>query len=478
MDYEAVIGLEVHVQLNTRTKIFCGCSTEFGSPPNTHVCPVCMGQPGVLPVLNAEALDKAVRAGLSLGSSIPEYSKFDRKNYFYPDLPKGYQISQFDLPIAQGGFVDIDLPDGAVKRIGVTRAHLEEDAGKLIHLEGSPESAVDLNRAGVPLLEIVSEPDMRTSEEAVRYLREIRNIMKFIGVSDVNMEEGSLRCDANVSLRPRGRKEFGTRVEIKNMNSFTSVRRAIESETARQAALLDGGQAVVQETRLYDADQNRTHSMRGKEEANDYRYFPEPDLPPVVPDRVFVEKVRAELPELPRAKKLRLIADYGISLSDAEILTEDRALSDAFEETRKLTGMETKKVVNWFVNDVNSFINTRKISCADLVRAVPPSSAAQLLDAVHQGVVSQKTAKDVFAEMFDTKKTAGEIVEQKGLRQNSDESELEKIVDRVFAEHPDDVGKARENPKVVNALVGYVMAETRGKANPKTVNEIIRKRMA
>ncbi|MFN3660540.1 MAG: Asp-tRNA(Asn)/Glu-tRNA(Gln) amidotransferase subunit GatB, partial [Brevinematales bacterium] len=305
--YEAVIGLEVHVQLNTKTKIFCGCSTEFGAPANTHVCPVCMGQPGVLPVFNEEVLHKAILAGLAIQANIAEFSKFDRKNYFYPDLPKGYQISQYDYPICQKGVIEIILSDGSTKKIGVTRIHMEEDAGKSIHLEGEPYSAVDLNRAGVPLLEIVSEPDMRSSEEAYLYLKELRNIMKYLGVSDVNMEEGSLRCDVNVSVRPVGQKEFGTKVEIKNLNSFNGVKKAIEYEIERQITLLESGEKVVQETRLYDAKQNKTFPMRDKEEADDYRYFPEPDLPPLRVSREQVEKIRQELPELPQQKRERFV---------------------------------------------------------------------------------------------------------------------------------------------------------------------------
>lgn len=478
MDYEVVIGLEVHVQLNTKTKIFCGCSTEFGAPPNTHVCQVCMGQPGVLPVLNGDAFHKAVKAGLALNSRISTYSKFDRKNYFYPDLPKGYQISQFDLPVAVGGHVDIDLPGGTTKRIGITRAHLEEDAGKLVHAEGLPQSNVDLNRAGVPLLEIVSEPDMRSSEEAYHYLKELRNIMKTIEVSDVNMEEGSLRCDANVSIRPVGQKEFGTKVEVKNMNSFSSVKRAIDHEVARQTEAVENGQKIAQETRLYDADKNKTFSMRSKEEANDYRYFPEPDLPPMTPTDADIDAVRKSMPELPRARKIRFMKDYLLPLQDAETLTDEKDAADYFEETVKLIKGEPKKAANWVLSEASSYVNEKKITYKDFRKHASPAGTAALLNAVEDGTISGKQAKEVYAEMVQTGKLPGDIIEQKGMKQISDAGALETVIDKIILDNPGEVERFKAgNTKLMAFFVGEVMKETRGKANPKTVNEILRKKL-
>jgi len=478
MEYEAVIGLEVHVQLNTKSKIFCGCSTEFGAKPNTHVCPVCMGMPGVLPVLNREVLNKAIKAGLSLNCEISLFSKFDRKNYFYPDLPKGYQISQYDYPIAKNGFIEVDLPDGSIKRIGITRAHMEEDAGKLIHTEGLPQSYVDLNRAGVPLLEIVSEPDMRTAEEAYYYLKELRNIMKYIDVSDVNMEEGSLRCDANVSVRPFGQKEFGTKVEIKNMNSFNGVKKAIEYEIERQLMALREGEKIIQETRLFDSKQNKTFSMRGKEEANDYRYFPEPDLPPIIIEKSFVDKIKNSIPELPRTKKLRFINDYGITMQDAETLTDDKALSDYFEECVKTAKTEPKKVANWILSETNAYINSYKISALDFGKRVTSKATAELLNYVEDGIISGKIAKEVYAEMVEKRKAPGEIIKEKGLKQISDTGELERLIDKVLDSHQNEVEKYKAgNLKLLGFFVGEIMKETRGQANPKAVNEILKQKL-
>ncbi len=479
MDYEVVIGLEVHVQLNTKTKIFCSCSTEFGAKPNSHVCPVCMGQPGVLPVLNEEALNKAITAGLAINCEIAAFSKFDRKNYFYPDLPKGYQISQFDFPVAKKGFIEFDMPDGNVKKIGITRAHMEEDAGKLVHTEGQPHSYVDLNRAGVPLLEIVSEPDMRSSVEAFYYLKELKNIMKYIGVSDVNMEEGSLRCDANVSIRPLGQKEFGTKVEVKNMNSFNGVKKAIEYEIERQKEALSEGKTIIQETRLFDAGQNKTFSMRSKEEANDYRYFPEPDLPPIKPDKMKVQKLQKSLPELPRAKKHRFINDYKITLQDAETLTDDNELSDYFEETVKNTKAEPQKAANWILSETNAYINEMKISFSDFKKTyVTPAANAQIISYIADGTISGKMAKEVYSDMVKTKKSAKDIIESKGLKQISDTGELEAVVDRIIAANPAEVEKYKAgNMKVMGFFVGEAMKATKGQANPKAVNEILKKKL-
>lgn len=479
MQYEVVIGLEVHVQLNTKTKIFCGCSTEFGASPNTQVCQVCMGQPGVLPVLNAAALNKSVKAGLALGGTISSYSKFDRKNYFYPDLPKGYQISQFDFPIMKGGTLDIDLADGSVKTIGITRAHMEEDAGKLIHMDGTAFSQVDLNRAGVPLLEIVSEPDMRSSEEAFLYLKQLRSIMKYIGVSDVNMEEGSLRCDANVSIRPFGQKELGTKVEIKNMNSFNGVKKAIDYEVERQIQAVENNEKIVQETRLYDTDKNKTFSMRSKEEANDYRYFPEPDLPPVRLKEADINSVKQEIPELPRPKRNRLMKDYGISLQDAETLVEEKGLADYFEACVKLTKAEPKKSSNWIQTEVMAVLNQKAITIEEFSeKMVSPGAVAELINLVEADTISWKIAKEVFAEMIETQESAQKVIEKKGIKQINNSSELESMVDKILADNPNEVEKFKAgNAKLMGFFVGEVMKVTKGQANPKTVNEILRKRL-
>jgi aspartyl-tRNA(Asn)/glutamyl-tRNA(Gln) amidotransferase subunit B len=479
MEYEAVIGLEVHVQLNTRSKIFCGCSTEFGAPPNTHVCPVCMGQPGVLPVLNKEVLYKAIKAGLALNGEIALYSKFDRKNYFYPDLPKGYQISQYDLPIMKNGYLDITLSSGEVKRIGITRMHMEEDTGKLIHSEGEAVSYVDFNRAGVPLLEIVSEPDMRSSEEAYFYLKELRNIMKYIEVSDVNMEEGSLRCDANVSIRPKGEKRFGTKVEIKNMNSFNSVKRAIEYEIARQIEILESGGTIFQETRLYDAEKNKTFSMRTKEEAHDYRYFPEPDLPPIVIDKSLIEEIRNSLPELPVERRKRFVTEYSLTQFDANLLTEEKELADYFEYCVKNSRIEPKKFANWIQSEVLAVLNEKNITIKDFENIVQPGELINLLSFIEDGTISGKIAKDVFLEMINTGKCAREIIELKGLKQITDSSEIERWVNEVIDKNPKEVEKYRQgNEKILGFFVGEVMKLSKGKANPKLVNEILRKKLS
>jgi aspartyl-tRNA(Asn)/glutamyl-tRNA(Gln) amidotransferase subunit B len=479
MEYEAVIGLEVHVQLNTATKIFCNCSTEFGAAPNSHVCEICMGQPGVLPVLNREALGKAVKAGLALNCGISDYSKFDRKNYFYPDLPKGYQISQFDYPICGTGYLDIDLPDGTTKHVGITRAHLEEDAGKLVHTEGAAYSLVDLNRAGVPLLEIVSEPDMRSSEEAFHYLKSLRNIMKYIGVSDVNLEEGSLRCDANISIRPKGETKLGTKVEVKNMNSFNGVRKAIDHEIERQIFAAGNGERIVQETRLYDAAANKTHPMRSKEEANDYRYFPEPDLPPVCVTASEIDTIRKTLPELPREKMRRFEADYKITRQDAITLTDDFELAAYFEECLKGYKGEPKKAANWIQAEVMAILNELSMGITEYAaKIMPPAQITELLNFVEDGTITGKMAKDVFAAMVDTKKTAKQVIDEKGLKQVSDSVELEKVVDKVINDNPAEVEKYRAGKKnVIGFFVGQIMKDTKGQANPKMVNEILTKKL-
>lgn len=479
MDYEAVIGLEVHVQLNTKSKIFCGCSTDFGAPPNTHVCPVCSGQPGVLPVLNEEVLNKAILAGLAINAEISEYSKFDRKNYFYPDLPKGYQISQFDYPIVNKGYVDIDFPDGSIKTVGITRIHMEEDAGKLVHTEGAPHSSVDLNRACVPLLEIVSEPDMRSAEEAYLYLRSLRNTMKYLDVSDVNLEEGSMRCDANISVRPVGQKELGTKVEVKNMNSFNGVRKAIEYEIERQIFAVENGETIYQETRLFDSKQNKTFPMRSKEEANDYRYFPEPDLPPVIVSKEKIEEIRKQLPELPREKKLRFVKEYGITMQDAETLTEQKELADYFEAVLDGLKAEPKKAANWIQSEVMAFLNQLTMDITAFGTSVVPSHrVTELLNFIEDDTISGKIAKDVFAMMVDSGKDAALIIEEKGLKQVSDTGELESVIDQIIADNPKETERYRGGEKkLMGFFVGQVMKATKGKANPQAVNQLLGKKL-
>ncbi len=472
MEWETVIGLEVHIQLNTKTKIFCSCSTEFGAEPNTNVCPVCMGFPGVLPVFNEEVLHKSVVAGLALNCRINKYSKFDRKNYFYPDLPKGYQISQYDFPIAVEGYLEVDLPSGETKKVRIIRAHMEEDAGKLVHSEGG-ESFVDFNRAGVPLLEIVSYPDIRSPEEAYYYLITLRNTMKYAGVSDVNMEEGSLRCDANISIRPKGSSEFGTRVEIKNLNSFNGVRKALEYEEERQRKVLESGGTVIQETRLYDANTGTTISMRRKEESHDYRYFPEPDLPPIQVSDDYIEKCRQELPELPVQRRRRIMKEYDLPFSDADVLISEKELADYFEETVKHYTGKPKKVANWILSEMLGLMHDRGVSIEKF--PISPVNLAELLNLVENGTISGKIAKTVFPEMFDTGKTAKQIVEEKGLVQVGDRGEIEKIVKKVLDEHPKEVEKYKAGKKnIIGFFVGQVMRETKGRANPKIVNEVLR----
>ncbi|MGE5892787.1 MAG: Asp-tRNA(Asn)/Glu-tRNA(Gln) amidotransferase subunit GatB, partial [bacterium] len=416
MRYEAVIGLEIHAQLLTDTKIFCGCSTQFGSEPNTQTCPVCIGMPGVLPVLNKKALEFAIRTGLALNCTVSPYSRFARKNYFYPDLPKGYQISQYELPICEKGHVDITV-DGQERRIGITRVHMEEDAGKNIHGSEAGYSFVDLNRAGVPLMEIVSEPDIRTPAEAAEFMKRLRSILRYLGVNDGNLEQGSMRCDANVSIRPEGRKEFGVKTEIKNINSFRFVEKALEYEIRRQVSVLKEGGTIVQETRLWDAAGGVTQSMRSKEEAHDYRYFPEPDLVPIVPDRQWVEAIRADLPELPYQKKKRFIEQYGLPEHDASLLTEERPVAEWFEETVKLGGAP-KAVSNWMMVELMRLLNEENISIGD--SKLLPKHLAAMLSLIDQGVISGKIAKSVFEKMYRTGKDAGAIVKEEGLVQVSD----------------------------------------------------------
>ncbi len=473
MKWEAVIGLEVHAQLTTATKIFCGCSTAFGAEPNTQTCPVCLGHPGVLPVLNRRVLEYAVLTGIAMHCRIRPYSRFARKNYFYPDLPKGYQVSQFELPICEGGYLDVEV-EGELRRIGITRIHMEEDAGKNIHGEGGG-SVVDLNRAGVPLLEIVSEPDVRSAKEAAGYMRTLRTLLRYLGVCDGNMEQGSLRCDANVSVRPAGATEYGTRAEVKNINSFRFVERAVDYEIARQIDLIEAGGAVVQETRLWDSERGVTESMRSKEEAHDYRYFPEPDLVPIAWTEEQVGELARSLPELPWDRKKRFMSAYGLSPDDAERLVEERAVADWFEAT-VTAGARPRTAANWIFGDWTRLMNSAGLDVADC--PVNPDRMAALLKLVDGGTISGNAAKTVFEEMFETGKGPDEIVEARGLVQISDAGELEAMVDRVIESHPAEVERFRGGEtKLLGFLVGQVMKESRGKANPKAVNELFRNKL-
>jgi len=474
MEFIPVIGLEVHAQLKTKTKIFCGCSTEFGAPPNTHTCPVCLGMPGVLPVLNKKVVEYALRMAIATGCRIEKESRFARKNYFYPDLPKGYQISQYELPIAQHGSIMIDV-NGAGKQIGITRIHMEEDAGKLIHDPYRPVSKVDFNRTGVPLIEIVSEPDLRSPEEAGAYLRQLRAIVRYLDISDGNLEEGSFRCDANVSIMPAGSDAFGTRTELKNLNSFKHVEKAIQYEIERQKELLLDGGEVVQETRLWDPDKNRTFSMRGKEDAHDYRYFPDPDLLPLVVDDAWVEHIRQTLPELPDARKARLMTAYELSAYDADVLTSSRELADYFEDCLKLFP-QPKLVSNWVTGPLLALLNTAGKNIED--SPVSHQHLAELLQLMADGTISGKIAKTVFDDMAQSAKSPQEIVKEKGLVQVTDVSAIDAVVDDVLAKNPKEVEAYQGGKtKLMGFFVGQVMRATQGKANPKIVNEVLREKL-
>ena len=477
MKYETVIGLEVHVQIKTKTKIFCSCSTEFGSPPNENTCPICLGMPGVLPVLNKRFLESSMRACLATHCTIEPMNRFARKNYFYPDLPKGYQISQFELPLGTNGYININV-DGTKKRIGLTRIHMEEDAGKLIHGENSGrpgKSYVDFNRTGVPLCEVVSEPDMRSAEEARAYLNELKSILEYTGVSDCNMEEGSLRCDANVSIRPVGQKEFGTRAELKNLNSFKFIQKAIEYEVDRQTKLLDQGDTVKQETRLYDADRNETFPMRSKEEAHDYRYFPDPDLVPIMIDEAWVEELRKTIPELPEQKRERFVKSYKIPEYDAGVLTSSKPLADYFEQCTALFP-QPKTISNWMMGDLLRELKKDGRNIVDC--PVSPSALVDLLKLIESGTISGNIAKGIFEEMYQTQKSAGSIVEEKGLKQITDSSAIEKIVAEVLQANPSQVEEIKGGKeKVLGFLVGQVMKASKGKANPAMVNKLLKKKM-
>ena len=474
MEWETVIGLEIHTQLATSSKIFSGASTTYGAEPNTQACAVDLGLPGVLPVLNAEVVRMAAMFGLATHSTVAPRSVFARKNYFYPDLPKGYQISQFELPIVHDGHLDIELEDGSSKRIGITRAHLEEDAGKSLHEAYLGKTGIDLNRAGTPLLEIVSEPDIRSAREAVAYMKKIHSLVSYLGISDGNMQEGSFRCDANVSMRPKGQQEYGTRAEIKNINSFRFVEQAINYEVERQIMLLEGGGTVVQETRLFDADRHETRSMRSKEEANDYRYFPDPDLLPVELDEAFLEAVRKTLPELPDARKARLVSEHGLSDYDAAVLTASRELADYFEAAVLAAGGAGKLTANWVMGELSGALN--KSDCDITNSPVSAASLGGLLLRIEDGTISGKIAKQVFEAMWKGEGSADDIIEQQGLKQISDSSAIEGIIRDVLDNNPKQIEQYRGGQeKLFGFFVGQVMKATQGKANPKQVNELLRK---
>ena len=476
--YETVIGLEVHAQLTTNTKIFCGCSTEFGQTPNSQTCPVCLALPGALPVLNQKAVELAIRTGLATNCQIAPRSIFARKNYFYPDLPKGYQISQFELPVCEHGWLDIDLENGERKRIGITRAHMEEDAGKLVHgdtPETSSNSLVDLNRACTPLLEIVSEPDMRSADEAISYLKKLHQIVVYLGVCDGNLEEGSFRCDANISVRPYGQEELGTRAELKNLNSFRFIKQAIEFEVERQIDLIESGGKVVQETRLFDSNTGMTRSMRGKEDAHDYRYVPDPDLVPLVISQEWIEEVRATLPELPEAKRSRFVEELGLTAYDAEVLAADRELADYFDASVALA-KDAKSCANWIMGDV-----LRKLKETDTTIAnapVSPELLTGLLARIADNTISGKIAKKVFEKMWQNGQTADQIIDKEGLKQVTDTGAIESLVDEVIAANPGQVAEyLGGKEKLIGFFVGKVMQASQGKANPGMVNQLLKKKL-
>jgi len=472
--YEAVIGLEVHAQLSTNTKIFCGCTTKFGNPPNTNVCPVCLGHPGVLPVLNKKVVEYTVLMGLATNCTINRNSVFARKNYFYPDLPKDYQISQYEEPICEHGNVTIEFKDGSKKEIGITRIHMEEDAGKSIHDFGF-DTMIDLNRTGTPLMEIVSEPDMRTPEEAYLYLTKLKQILTYLGICDGNMEEGSLRCDANISVRLKGETKLGTKAEVKNLNSFRNVERAIAFEIERQIDLIEDGKIVVQQTLLWNSDTNEATPMRSKEEAHDYRYFPDPDLMPVVVDDKWKSEIASSMPELPETRRDRFINSFALPKYDAERLTSSRELADYYENTLNVT-KDYKSVSNWMLTEVFKYINDEKITINEF--PVSPENLGNLINLINDKTISGKIAKDIFPEMIKTRKSPEEIVKEKNLIQISDSSSIESAVEKVISQNQKDVLEyLNGKEKVIGFLVGQVMKETKGKANPQMVNELLKMKL-
>ena len=476
MNWETVIGLEIHVQLNTESKIFSSASTAYGAQANTQACAVDLGLPGVLPVLNKNAVQKAIQFGLAVDADITQRSVFARKNYFYPDLPKGYQISQFELPIVAGGKLEIALEDGATKVVGITRAHLEEDAGKSLHEDFDDMTGIDLNRAGTPLIEIVSEPEMSSAKEAVAYMKKIHSIVQYLGISDGNMQEGSFRCDANVSVRLQGETEFGTRTETKNLNSFRFVERAINYEIERQIDVLESGGKVVQETRLYDADTDSTRSMRSKEEANDYRYFPDPDLLPVEIDDQLLKTLADSMPELPDAKQKRFCDQYGLNDEDAQQLTASKAMGEYFEQAIADDAANAKQIANWMLGELSAALNNENLSIE--ASPIEASRLSQLIARIKDGTISGKIAKEVFAEMWASNATADAIIEQKGLQQISDSGELEAIITKIVEENPKQVEQYLSGKdKVFGFFVGKVMQATKGKANPKQVNELLKAKL-
>jgi len=476
MQWETVIGLEIHVQLATNSKIFSGASTAYGAKPNTQACAVDLGLPGVLPVLNKEAVRMAAMFGLAVGAKVAERSVFARKNYFYPDSPKGYQISQFELPIVEHGTLEIVLNDGERKTIGITRAHLEEDAGKSLHEEFPDSTGIDLNRCGTPLIEIVSEPDMRSAEEAVAYMKKIHSIVRYLGISDGNMQEGSFRCDANVSMRPKGQEEFGTRTETKNLNSFRFVERAIHYEIERQIDVLEDGGEIVQETRLYDANKDETRSMRSKEEANDYRYFPDPDLLPVVIEPSFIEELRKQLPELPAEKITRFKQDYDLSDYDAENLVMNKETAEYFEEVVKNSNAKAKLAANWVLGDLSAALNQDDVEISD--GPVSASMLTRLLDRIEDNTISSKIAKEVFQAMWSGEGDVDAIIESKGLKQITDSSEIEALVEQVVNDNPGQVEQYKSGKdKVFGFFVGQVMKLSKGKANPQQVNDLLKDKL-
>jgi aspartyl-tRNA(Asn)/glutamyl-tRNA(Gln) amidotransferase subunit B len=477
MQWETVIGLEVHAQLATRSKIFSGAATAYGAEPNTQACAVDLGLPGVLPVLNKEAVRMAVKFGLAIGARIPSHSIFARKNYFYPDLPKGYQISQYEHPIVETGYLDIGMDDGGNKRVGITRAHLEEDAGKSLHEDFHGMSGIDLNRAGTPLLEIVSEPDMRSAKEAVAYLKTLHVLVRYLEICDGNMEEGSFRCDANVSVRIKGEEKFGTRTELKNLNSFRFVERAINYEVERQIDVLESGGEIVQETRLYDSDKDETRPMRSKEEANDYRYFPDPDLLPVIIEPAMLEQLRGELPELPVARKERFCNQYGLSVLDAAQLTAARETADYFESVLAGGGVEAKTAANWINVELAGALNRHGMDIGS--SPVTAAALSELLKRIGDNTISGKMAKEVFEAMWAGEGSADEIIEKRGLRQITDSGAIEAIIDKIVAENPLQAEQYRAGKdKVFGFFVGKVMQATGGKANPAQVNTLLKDRLS